>query len=148
MGMLERCIFPAGLMTLLLLAGCAGPGRGGARLTGSVTLLPGALTYRAVDTIQVAIANQSAEAISFSDHQTNCTVLQLERRVANSWEMVEACKRMIATRLHTLQAGQRLDVALLAPGQWPGGVYRARLDYLVGAQGSRATVVSREFRIG
>lgn len=148
MGMLERCIFPAGLVTLLILAGCSGPGRGVARPADSVTLLPGALTYQTADTIQVTIANQGTIAISFPDHHTNCTVLQLERRVANSWELVAACTRMIATRLYTLQAGQSMDVTLQAPGQWPGGVYQARLDYQVGAQGSRATVVSREFQIG
>jgi hypothetical protein len=138
MGIAQHYFLPAALVALVCMAGC-GTGSGGASF------------YQATGTIQVTITNQSTQTISFADHRTNCTVIQLERQVANSWEAVAPCQRMIATRLHTLHAGQAMEVTLTAPDHWPGGLYRARLDYLLGAEGgagAQKAVVSREFRIG
>jgi sarcosine oxidase gamma subunit len=78
-------------------------------------------------------------------------VLRLERQAAHAWELVAACQRMLATRVHTLPAGQSRDVLLTAPGQWPQGVYRARLDYTLpateGSAAAQKTSVSCTFRI-
>jgi len=140
---------PAGLLALVVVGGCgASSGSGGSR---SVILQPGASLYQTTAPIEVTITNQSAQTITFADHQTNCTVIQLQRRVANSWETVAPCQRMIATRLHTLQASQAMKITLTASDQWPAGLYRAKLDYLVAGEadpGVQKTVVSREFRIG
>ncbi|HEY1348326.1 MAG TPA: hypothetical protein VGF67_01715 [Ktedonobacteraceae bacterium] len=139
--------FPAGLAPLVLLAVCVS----GPRRTGPVVLRPDALAYQSSSTIQITITNQSSRAVCFADHQTNCSVLRLERRAAHAWELVAPCQRLIATRLHTLPAGQSSEVLLTAPEQWPQGVYRVRLDYALlapqGAAAPRNTSVSRTFRI-
>lgn len=140
---------PAGLLALAVLVGSGASSRHGGSHSPMrpVALQVGASLCQTSDSIQVTITNQSAQTISFADHQTHCTVIQLQRRVANSWEGVDPCQRMIATRLHTLPAGQRMDVTLMAADQWPAGRYRAKLDYQ-GGSGVQKTVVSREFRIG
>lgn len=159
--MAQRHVFPLGVVILLFLAGCgSNMGSGGTPPPiGSATppsivpviLQVGAASYQAGSTISVTIKNQSTQAISFADHQTNCSVLQLERHAGTSWEQVAPCKLMIATRLHTLKAGEVLNVTLTAPGQWPKGTYRARLDFWFGSgtgSGAPTTVSSSGFRVG
>jgi hypothetical protein len=114
----------------------------------AVILQVGAASYQATSTINVTILNQSSQTISFTDHQTNCTVLLLERQTANSWESVAPCKMMIKTNLHSLKAGETLEVKLNAPGQWAGGSYRARLDYSVGSSATLHTVYANAFQVG
>lgn len=150
MGHAQCYALPASLAAFVLLAQASMGSDATHPAEHPVRLLPGALTYQTTSSIQVTITNQSTQTISFTDHRTNCTVLQLERRVARSWKPIAPCERMIATRLHTLEAGQKMEVALTAPGRWPEGIYRARLDYLIGSagdSGTEKTIVSREFRI-
>lgn len=160
MRFLQLSFLPVSIVVALLLTGCGyNTGNGGsppptgpspAPPTPAITLQVGAASYQKTDTILVTIKNQSQQTISFTDHQTNCTVIRLEHYGASSWEQAAPCKLLIATRLHALQAGQSLDVKLMAPGQWPSGRYRARLDYAVGStMGSAAPIVlsSSEFGI-
>jgi hypothetical protein len=151
MGSARSYFLPASLLLLLAGWGVSSGGGGSRSRTRPVVLLPGASVYQTTDTIQVTIANQSPQTVFFADHQTNCTVIQLQRRVANSWEAVAPCQRLVATHLHTLPAGQAMDITLTAPGQWSPGLYRAKLDYQVEAErgtGVQKAVVSREFHIG
>jgi hypothetical protein len=99
--------------------------------SGPVTLQAGAASYGPHDTIAVTVSNAGAAAISFPDHQTNCSVILLQRQVNESWEAVNACRVLTPTRLYTLAAGQRLTVRLTpVPGQpWLPGRYRAALSY-------------------
>jgi ABC-type transport system substrate-binding protein len=100
--------------------------------TGQITLYVGASSYHTSDTIEVTLRNAGDTTIYFLDHLTNCTVIQLQQQVNGKWETVHRCLPLIATRWHTLDAGQSL-VVKLAPGasnqQWPAGFYRATLSY-------------------
>jgi hypothetical protein len=98
---------------------------------GLVTLRIGATSYHPTDTIYVTLSNQSTQAIYFLDHLTNCTVIQLQRRVNANWEKVNACPLLTPIRLHRLDAGKRLTVALVpsAARPWAVGLYHATLRY-------------------
>ena len=99
--------------------------------TGPVTLRVGAMSYHPTETISVTLSNQSTQAISFLDHLTNCTVIQLQRQVHGNWENVHACLLLTPTRLHRLDASKRLPVALVssAARRWAVGLYHATLRY-------------------
>lgn len=138
MSLSRRFLLPVGIAILLLLSGCgSNTGNNAASPsptppTDSILLQVGATSYQQESTILVTIRNQSKQTISFADHQTNCTVLLLERQQANAWTPLAPCKLMIKTRLLSLKAGETLEVKLNAPGRWPAGLYRARLDYQMG----------------
>ena len=133
-------LFTAG-MALALLTGCGQnysstganePTPTSTATTGQITLYVGASSYHINDTIEVTLRNAGNTTIYFLDHLTNCTVIQLQQQVNGNWEAVHRCLPLIATRWHTLDAGQSL-VVKLAPGasnqQWPAGFYRAALSY-------------------
>jgi hypothetical protein len=168
----RQYLLPVGILVVFLLAGCGynGESKGSPPLTGvpatstttspptsspptspptsSVALQLGASSYQSSSRISVTIKNQSQQMISFADHRTSCTVLLLERQVTTSWESVAPCKLMIATRIHTLNAGESLLVELAAPSQWPTGTYRARLDYGVGSGSDMPIIVyASEFTV-
>ena len=143
---------------MLLLIGCgsnagsgATPVPTGMTPTPAVTLQVGAASYQPGSSISVTIKNQSTQAIYFADHRTNCTVLLLERQVASAWEPVAPCKLMIMTRLHSLKAGEPLEVKIVTSDQWPTGSYRARLDYSFKSDagvGAPTIIYSSLFRVG
>ncbi len=97
--------------------------------TGAVTLSVGATSSHTTETISVTLSNQSTQAIYFPDHLTNCTVIQLQHQVNGNWENVHACLLMTPPRLHRLDAGKRLTVALVssAARPWAVGLYHATL---------------------
>ena len=99
--------------------------------TGAVSLSVGATFYHTTDTISVTLSNQSTKTIYFPDHLTNCTVIQLQRQVHGSWENVNACPLQTPTRLHRLDAGKSLTVALVSSASrpWAVGLYHATLRY-------------------
>ena len=117
--------------------------------TSAVSLQMDARAYTVGSTISVTISNQSQQTILLTDHKTNCSVLLVERQSAGSWQPVAACKLMIATRTHPLQAGAIFVVKLATTaGQWPAGTYRVTLDYLSDStpgSGTPHTVVSNQF---
>ena len=124
--------------------------------TGPVTLYVGAQFYRTGDTISVTLSNQSNQTIYFPDHLTNCTVILLQRQkvqsvvAANGQAIIDACRLAIATRMHSLGAGQRLVVRLAAPlDGWPPGFYRATLSYRMSLNGGPSTTIrSAVFTVG
>jgi hypothetical protein len=150
----QRLLF-GGIVILFLLVGCGYNAGNNASPTsqpptGSVTLQVGATRYQVGSEVSVTIKNLSKQTISFADHQTNCTVLLLERQVADSWEPVASCKSMIMTRIHSLKAGASLEVKLTPSGQWPTGQYRATLNYRAGpntAVGMSKTLFSSIFSV-
>ena len=127
-------------MALALLSGCGqnysstgadGPTPPPTATSGQITLYVGASSYHIHDTIEVTLRNAGNTTIYFLDHLTNCTVIQLQRQVNANWEADQRCLPLIATRWHTLDAGQSL-VVKLAPAsnqRWPAGFYRATLSY-------------------
>jgi len=118
--------------------------------TPAVMLLVGAASYPLGSTISVTITNRGGQTISFSDHQTNCTVLRVERQVGNAWQMVAPCRSMIKTRLLFLAGGGAMPVQLSTSPPWVAGLYRARLDYSLGleaAPGPLQIVYSSQFRV-
>lgn len=117
---------------------------------GQVSLRVGATTYHASDTISVTLSNQSPQAISFPDHLTNCTVILLQRQGNGSWQSVNLCKLMTPTRLHKLEAGKSLTVALTPPPSlWDIGSYRATVRYGPAQPfgGSATTLSSAVFQV-
>ena len=138
---LHRWLLIMGIMLIpALLAGCGQQRSNGGgthatpvptATTGAVSLRVGATSYHPADTISVTLSNQRTQAISFPDHLTNCTVIQLQRQVQGNWENVNVCLLLTATRLHRLDAGKRLTVALVssAARPWAVGLYHATLRY-------------------
>jgi hypothetical protein len=102
-----------------------------ATTTGPVTLHVQAPSYQPNETIEVTLSNSGTSTIFFPDHLTNCTVIQLQHQVNGQWENVQKCLLMIATRLHSLNAGQSLLVKLVPAldHPWVIGDYRATLSY-------------------
>jgi hypothetical protein len=124
--------------------------------TGPVTLHTDAPFYRTGDTISVILSNQSSQTIYFPDHLTNCTVILLQRQKVqplageNGQAGINPCRLGIATRIHSLDAGQRLVVRLVAPfNGWLTGFYRATLSYRTPLNaGPSTTIYSAAFTVG
>jgi hypothetical protein len=124
--------------------------------TGPVTLYVDARYYRESDTISVTLSNQSDQTIYFPDHLTNCTVILLQRLkvqpVAGDDVQVifDSCRLAIATRIHSLGAGQRLVVRLVASlNGWAPGFYHATLSYRTSLDAGSSTSISSEvFTVG
>jgi len=118
---------------------------------GAVSLHVGATSYHPTETISVILSNQSTQAISFPDHLTDCTVIQLQRQVHGNWENVHTCLLLTPTRLHRLDAGKRLTVALVssAARPWALGLYHATLRYSTTQSfgGPTTTIFSAGFQI-
>jgi len=128
----------------------------GAVRTGSVTLHTNARSYVIKAPIFVTVSNQSNHTIYFPDHLTNCTVILLQRLKVqplagdNVQVGINPCRLAIVTRIHTLGAGQRLLVRLIAPPNgWPPGFYHATLTYRTSLNaGSLTTIYSAAFIVG
>src|SRR5260221_14286147 len=97
----QRRFLLGGIVVVFLLSGCGYNAGSGAPPppTSSVTLEVGATSYPLGSVISVTIKNQSGQTIFFAYHLTNCTVLLLQRQVANSWEPDALRKLSIATHL-------------------------------------------------
>lgn len=106
---------------------------------GAVTVSVGDASYAAKGTVQVTITNGSAAPIYFADHNTSCTVIELQRQAGGSWSTANPCKLATATREHSLDAGKTLNVSLLPGTAWTAGTYRAVLQYWTGAHFSGTT---------
>ncbi len=119
--------------------------------TGAVSLSVGATSYHTTETISVTLSNQSIQAIYFPDHLTNCTVIQLQRQVHGNGETVNACLLLTATRLHRLDAGKSLTVALVSSASrpWAVGIYNATLRYSTSQTfgGPTTTISSAGFQV-
>lgn len=141
-----------GLAVCLLLAACGqttgsnlGPGSSGA-----VQVSVDATTYHSSDPISVAIANQSSSDIYVADHQSQCTIVQLQTRSGNDWQQIGKCAVMTPTRMHQVGHNSTQVVTLTAPhGGWPAGAYRVSLSYSQTAQPTNTTTqaYSPEFQV-
>ena len=122
---------------------------------GPVTLHVDAQSYRSNDTITVTLINQSNQTIYFPDHLTNCSVilllgLKVQPLASDSGQAaIEPCRSEIATRIHSLAAGQNLVVRLIAPiNGWSPGIYRAMLSYYTSLTKTPTTINSAAFVVG
>lgn len=162
----------ASLAILMLLASCGqnAPGAPSSSTGSTVTPLrlsptpsttlssAGTVTLRVASVtpyiISIILANKSNQAILFSDHLTECTVILLQLlpqgTSGKQWQAVAPCKKEILTRMHTLAPGKDMTVVLSAPGgQWAPGLYRTLLTYaLSGASATPRTVFSSSFQMG
>lgn len=142
------------MASLILLVSCSSTnGTNGAlptATTGPVTLSVDSTSYSTSDTISVTLTNRSSQTIYFFDHQTNCTVILLQRQVNGKWEDIDNCRLGRMSILQMLDAGQHLVVKLTAPnGNWPSGSYRATLSYSTSRQSSlQTTIYSAGFQVG
>ena len=113
-----------------------------------VTLSVDAASYQIGDPIIVTLRNQRTGTIYFPDHQTNCTVIQLQRQVNENWEEVNPCLLRIATRRHHLDAGRHLNVELKS-ATTSADRYRAALTYQFRESGGPLVAIhSPEFLVG
>jgi len=171
------------VILLLILGGCGvsgpvGTGQSGAMTPGTthvatMTAIPAVPTPGAVmlnlgqahasvtSAVSVTLANGLSKTIVVADHQSECTVVTLERRVGSTWLEVAPCPLETPTRLLPIAPGVLETLVLrpegdLRPGTWQAGTYRFTLRYGVGdpAPASRASLVpagvvySQTFTIG
>jgi hypothetical protein len=117
--------------------------------SGQVTVSVGAASYASTSTVQVTITNGSSAPIYFADHNTSCTVIELQRQTGGSWSTANPCKLAIATREHSLDAGKTMSVSLTPGNGWAAGTYRATLQYWTGAHfsGQNSAAYSAGFQI-
>ena len=100
---------------------------------GQVTVAVDKTHYAPTDTITVTILNGLATTISTTDHQTNCTVVMLERLVNGAWQPVGACRLMTPTRVVPISPGT--TVQQLGSTAWPAGTYRVAFRYFTEPDG-------------
>jgi hypothetical protein len=144
-----------GMVTVLCvgLAGCGlttAPDGGGSGVHGSPPAAPGSTVssgagqvtvkvdkghYAPSDTITVTITNGMAvTTILAYDHQTNCTIVTLERLANGAWQPEAMCKLMTPTRIVPVPPGA---VALqLTSTAWPAGTYRVAFRYFTKPDGA------------
>jgi hypothetical protein len=115
---------------------------------GAVTLHLGQPHLGLTDAASVTLANGLSTAILVEDHQSQCTVVTLERQAGTGWLEMAPCQLETPTRLLSIAPGSRETLTLspeggLQAGTWQAGTYRFALRYGVGdeASASRATMV-------
>jgi len=164
---------------LLLVTGCGqvGPATGAGQQGGATvsatkvaTMTPssGAVTLRlgqahagVTDTVSVTVINGLPPPILVEDHQSECTVVTLERQVDGGWLVVAPCQLETPTLLLSIPSGAAQTVTLRPAGGpqprvWQAGTYRFALRYSAGDEGQTksaalapaAIVYSQTFTIG
>ena len=110
--------------------------------------------YASRDTITMTIINHLPDAITVTDHQTNCTIISLQLLTNGSWQTIHNCRIMSATRMIKIAAGSTTTIQLvpgggqLATTPWTAGTYRATLLYGTGTTPNfGASVTSATFTI-
>ena len=144
---------------LLLIAGCGlsgpavgagqpgGPTAGATReatmtatsTSGAVTLRLGQTQAGVTDAVSVTVVNALPQAIVVEDHQSECTVVTLERQEGGGWLAVAPCQLETPTRLVPISSGAAQMVTLrpqdgLQSRVWQAGTYRFALNYSAGAE--------------
>jgi hypothetical protein len=168
--------FVATLLLLLMGCGQVGPAAGAGQRAGATvsatkvttTPTPGAVTLRlgqahagVTDTVSVTVVNSLPPPILVEDHQSECTVVTLERQVDGGWLMVAPCQLETPTLLQSIRSGATQTVTLRPAGGpqprvWQAGMYRFALSYSAGEEGQTslaalapaAIVFSQTFTIG
>jgi hypothetical protein len=122
-----------------------------------VTLTPDKQRYAPGDPIFVTIHNGMSRTIWAPDHQTNCTVVLVERLENGAWSGEQNCALMRASRMVPLAAQTTIVQTLGAspgfladPSGWPAGTYRLTLSYAASDTTITQTSVvhSAEFTVG
>ncbi len=124
--------------------------------TQGVVVEVGGVSYATTDTIAVTVRNELGSGIVATDHQTACTIVQLQIQINGVWQNQGGCSLGIATRQIPLAAGS-VTAVQVAPGAgqisarpWPTGVYRIAFTYVVGptaTAGASETVYSAPFNV-
>ncbi|HZC06673.1 MAG TPA: hypothetical protein VE338_13640 [Ktedonobacterales bacterium] len=143
----------------LVACGLAAQGNGPGGVTGpthGVSVEVGATTYAATETITVIVRNALGASIIATDHQTSCTIVQLQIETNGSWQNQGGCALGTATRQIVLEAESNTPVTV-APGAgqikvkpWPAGSYRVAFTYRTGSvatPGPSETVYSQTFTV-
>jgi hypothetical protein len=109
--------------------------------------------YAPQDTITVTISNGLATTISTTDHQTNCTIVTLERLANGAWQAEGVCRLKTPTRIVPISPG--MTVQQLSSSPWPTGTYRVAFRYFTepdavqgASPGQGGLVYSTTFTIG
>jgi hypothetical protein len=111
--------------------------------------------------VSVTVVNGLPPPILVEDHQSECTVVTLERQADGGWLVVAPCQIETPTLLQSIRSGATQTVMLrpaggLQPRVWQAGTYRFALSYSVGEKGQRnladvapaSIVYSQTFTIG
>lgn len=146
----------------LVACGSAALGDGAASGTGTtgpthgVVVDVGKSAYATTETIAVTVRNQLPDSIIATDHQTACTIVQLQIESNGSWQNQGGCALGIATRQVVVAAASAMPVNVdPAAGQikvkpWPAGSYRIAFTYRTGSiatPGPSETVYSQTFTV-
>lgn len=136
---------------LLLFAACGATANGGA--SGQVIVAANQQQYGAHDRVTVTVTNGLASAILAADHQSNCTIVTIERQDGQTWQPQNPCLLKTATRLVTLAPGSATTLTLDAPAGsgvagWSPGAYRLTFTYRMSQQGGETMITSGTFNIG
>jgi hypothetical protein len=112
-----------------------------------VTLMLNHQQYDRGETIVVTIYNGLHSSIYTETAATDCTVVQLERRVGDSWQAQGSCVNDFPhVRIEPIASSVNVSVELLPGGsagadsgtgsesQWPDGTYRAVFRYATSPQ--------------
>ena len=107
--------------------------------SGAVTLHLGQTHVGVTDAVSVTVANALPLAIVVEDHQSECTVMTLERQEGGGWLAVAPCQLETPTRLLPIPSGAAQTVTLRPEGGpqprvWQAGTYRFALHYSAGAE--------------
>jgi hypothetical protein len=108
---------------------------------GAVTLHLGQTHAGVTDAVSVTVANGLPMEILVADHQSECTVVTLERQVGSGWLAVAPCQLETPTRLLPIAPGTT-ETPVLGPAGgpqarvWQAGTYRFTLHYSVDAEAS------------
>lgn len=124
--------------------------------THGVVVEVGAASYATSDTIAVTVRNNLGSGIIATDHQSSCTIVQLQIEQNGAWQNQGGCSLGMPTRQIPLAAGSVTAVPV-APGAgqisgkpWPAGTYRVAFAYVVGTSvtaGASETVYSAPFTV-
>jgi hypothetical protein len=128
---------------------------------GAVTLHLGQTHARVTELVSVTVANGLPRTILVEDHQSECTVVTLERQEGSRWLAVAPCQLETPTRLVPIASGAAQTVTLRPEGgpqprMWHARTYRFALHYSAPAEGQTSqaanapagTVYSQTFAIG
>jgi hypothetical protein len=111
------------------------------------------------DMVSVTVVNGLQTAILVEDHQSECSLVTLERQVDSGWLVVAPCQLETPTLLQSIHSGAMETLTLRPAGGpqprvWQAGTYQFALSYSASEEGmgtalSPAAVVrSQTFTIG
>ena len=126
--------------------------------SGGVTVALEKPQYAPSDTIVATIHNGLATPIFARDGRSDCTLLDLERRVNEAWQIQAACVNMQPVRHIAQVAHGAILTQQLAPSlsdssteSWPPGTYRLAFAYVTSVDqpfGQSTVIFSATFTVG